>query len=506
MSKGKLPKGSEWDSIVQNAFESEQTHLFSDNYLMHKRLLQKGDIMRKKMRDPGKRITATIMATAATLIVVPVGFGIISKTANSTPGMLVDDEEFISEDTAEITEEESTEESTEEITEEISEALCTYEWTGDYMVQLTYRPKEYKNSDGCYDLNIGYIPEGYYPDDEYNVKFHCDNGETKGGISIHRSYVDKNETMTDNLRYCVNFEEYTEDNKNVYICYRDSYTSRKDEDFVFGRETVIIFTEENYIVELYVTNDVSDDDFRNIISNLTITPTDEVIAGAWRDEEISISDTPPVEEFNIDICHIGDTVYNASFDDDVYVTIDNAWIQDNFDGLTTDGTGYNTDFSKYLSADGKIYNNFKNLILGDGENSIDEIIAEGTEEMKVVCFELTYTNKGNSEEIANFGKVIFPDLSTIKDEKTYSARVQSGADDTRNSLQDLMHEGHFSFSTSNQSSKNVIKFDESNVTTVKLAYLVSLEQLDSTYVFIDGKWGMNSENAVPAFPLSDLVK
>ena len=77
-----------------------------------------------------------------------------------------------------------------------------------------------------------------------------------------------------------------------------------------------------------------------------------------------------IDDYNI--FSIGDTVSDENgFGHSVEITVNDAWVQDDFDGITTDGCGWGADYSEYLADDGKIYETYQYGTLGDGINTLD---------------------------------------------------------------------------------------------------------------------------------------
>ena len=89
MGNIKLPKGKEWDKIAEEAFNSGETHIFSDNYCRRKAEMQGGITMKRNRGTSGKiKQRSGMAAAAAAFILVPgitiAGTHLLSNKASTT--------------------------------------------------------------------------------------------------------------------------------------------------------------------------------------------------------------------------------------------------------------------------------------------------------------------------------------------------------------------------------------------------------------------------------------
>ena len=74
--KKHIPDSTEWKKIVDEAFSSDETHTFSENYNMKKQALQKGTVMKKN------NILMNLTVAAAAF---PTGIYLATRTSETTP-------------------------------------------------------------------------------------------------------------------------------------------------------------------------------------------------------------------------------------------------------------------------------------------------------------------------------------------------------------------------------------------------------------------------------------
>lgn len=79
--KKHIPDSTEWKKIVDEAFSSDETHTFSENYNMKKQALQKGTVMKKN----NILMNLTVAAAAFAVVAFPTGIYLATRTSETTP-------------------------------------------------------------------------------------------------------------------------------------------------------------------------------------------------------------------------------------------------------------------------------------------------------------------------------------------------------------------------------------------------------------------------------------
>nr|MCR5731217.1 hypothetical protein [Ruminococcus sp.] len=405
MNNKKLPKGNEWKKIVDDAFSSDSTHIFSDAYCNRRADLQRGAVM-KRVTSNQKRSYKGIAATAAAMILIP------TVTIAGTHFAVHKDGN--SNDKAAEVVVEATTENTEALTEIVTE----------YVEEKTTANESYK---------------GYRYVDDYELQFVNTEGFETDGFKYHKAGIDASGGITpEPLFETTNFDSYKEMAFNdggytasgeveeydirpdgsgmppmkVYISKRkfdDNNEYTQNPYGYFDRDVVIKFLESDYCTHLFVHTSITDEDLRYFIEGIRIVPCDpsennndvavepiddgnnanseavdnspvDVLNGVTPSGRYTFPDGSEVQPFAINDAF--KDVYSHYTGADVDCSITDFWVQDNFDGFTTNGIGMDEDMSVYTAPDGSI-----------DESKIDWYL--GTDPLKVVVVELTYTNNSD---------------------------------------------------------------------------------------------------------------
>lgn len=511
MSKRSLPNSEEWSRIIDEAFSSYKDHDFSVMYELRKVDIQKGIAMKKTSNHIKGRYLSMVAAAAAIVIAAPTAVYVLSKGKSSdTPA----------------TEIEATGESTEAVTlseeptesDPANEAIgsMTMEKNGEYQYILRFTPTEEEaNDEQNYDVEFTYLPEGTYQK-EHDFKYQVGTG---GGITPCKYRVFANVTMVEKEGGIVNVDDVSNDEKTAYIFYRqeNAYLLVEDTDS-FGRVVWIHFKGTNFILQLYFTDDISDDDVRSVIEGAKLVPSEEQAAGIWFNREEasnyveSATSGKSIDDFTV--VSVGDTVKDEREDgNNIEITVNDAWVQDNFDGITTDGCGWPADYSEFLDEDGKIYETYYYGTAGDGINTIDEITDAVKTQKKVIVLDLTYKNVGDEDIFEDFencklGCNIFPSL-LIAPEWDCNWRVKASNTDKRLlNHSKLACEDFLSLESNNKTGKNAINIPSGGETHVRISLAANAADLDDLYVDFTG-YAMNhspNDNSVkyPILPVKDI--
>ena len=351
MRNNGIPSEKEWDKIVSEAFSSDKKHDFSVMYELRREEIQKGITMKKTTNYIKRRYFGMVAAAAAIVIAAPLSIYAISRSMNSSSQLTeVETDDVIATQTV-VTPEEPTAEA---ISAPVGMQL---EKNGEYQYILTFQPTEEEAADEQnYDVEYTWRPEGAYDDSE-RIGKHAFATAAGGTFDSCYFRVAADTPMTEKVGGIVKVDDVSNDEKTAYIFHR------QNKDYLgleannnFGRVSWIQFKNTNFVVELFATDDISDEDLVNIINGMKLIPSDSTTVGTWFQREESSgsssdssSDTTGkgIDDYNV--VSIGDTVSDAQFDTNhVEITINDAWIQDNFDGITTDGCGWGADYSEYL--------------------------------------------------------------------------------------------------------------------------------------------------------------
>lgn len=362
MKNNYIPDDKEWKKIIDEAFDSDEIHIFSEHYNMQKRCMQRRIEMKKTNKN--KRVTAIIAIAAATAVLVPTsvyGYGKINakieKTANYRNTAVIN-------------------------TEKNDDA----------------QPVEIAGEGEFVYYEFGWIPEGYVQHEEGPDRWVSEND----GLILGKFYVlpENGEFKIDLLR-SEKCENYSKNGKTALINY-------SMDDVVFGegkykRNIFVSFDNSEYLLDIIISNDVSHEDLIKIIDNIKLIRTDEKLYGdyiPWLDTDNNNSSYVE-SKLTVDNDYekqIGETISNSSVGYEYDVTLTDAVFTDSFEGIDTDSIGEKTDFSHLIDKNGNIIENTRSYVKrGDGVNTADEIVSEEKIPMHILKLNVTITNTADVE-------------------------------------------------------------------------------------------------------------
>ena len=495
MNNKKLPKGNEWKKIVDDAFSSDSTHIFSDAYCNRRADLQRGAVM-KRVTSNQKRSYKGIAATAAAMILIPTvtiagtHFAVHKdgnsndKAAEVVVEATTDAAEALTEIVTEYVEEKTT----------ANESYKGYRYVDDYELQFVntdgFETDGFKyNKAGIESASGGITPEPLFETtnfDSYKEMAFNGGGYTASG-EVEEYDIRPDGSGMPPMKVYISKRKF--DDNNEYTQNPYGY---------FDRDVVIKFLESDYCTHLFVHTSITDEDLRYFIEGIRIVPCDpsennnDVAAEPIDDGNNANSeavDNSPVDVLNgvtpsgkytlpdgseVQTFAIKDTFkdeYSHTFGADVDFSITDFWIQDNFDGFTTDGIGWDADMSVYTAPDGSI-----------DESKIERYT--GTDPLKVVVVELKYTN--NSD--VDCETCICPVLTGSKYGHSYDpAQTFGSAIDI-----DEAPIGAEQFAMSlkvvegTHVDKNEILLHAHETAKVQLAFIAQEKNLDNLYMNYDG--------------------
>lgn len=480
MGKSELPNKIEFDRIVEEAFSSGERHSFSEQYKQKKDNIQRGMIM-KKMNNKSERIFVGTVA-AAVLAVVAVPTGVVIKNniepEKSVPGtndaaVLVDVPEEETDPMAAV------EPETEivEAPEVIEEGFKTYEF--------------------------GWLPDGLIYD-EAGWKIH--DGNWGGGITPMLYKITPEQELLPHANFKTgSMDEYDLDGRHVKIF--TSCLFRTVEENFFGRNVWITFEGSKYAVFLYVSDALDDNDLAQIIENISLVDTDEDRGAVYVEpseieqnaEPTTVVEGEAVEESadsitrdDLTLYSIGDlTVDEVDLGDgrvrSMNVSVNDAYITDNFNGLTTDCIGLDIDFSEFTDENGKIIDavtEYFDVVEQPDGNYIREEKGSASEASKILVVDLTYTNNSDFQD----DYCVSPSLMTIANgtlERIEWEEYQLEDFSSLCNLDKLDSERNSAFSLyadSNKGSKNGLVLNPGESADVRLAFLLREDEVGNLYL------------------------
>lgn len=506
------PDSDEWKKIVDEAFSSDEIHVFSENYNMKKHSMQKGFIMKRN----NLLLNLTVTAAALAVVAFPTGIYLSTRTAETQPATELPAEEVETTSEDEVT---IVDETTEEFISQVSDTEVTItdgEDDGQVNEEVHQFTEDNIDYDTIYDLEYSWLPEGLEFQDEespYGGKFH--NWTTEDGMTPIFTKVPAGVTYyedTGNPEIATTKDEWLLDGKTVSIYYRSTYIPDNPE-LNFGRIAFIYFDNTPYVLQLYVTDGISEEDFKKIIDNVHLVPSDTEIAYIINPEEYKTlneyrsgdKETSENTEFtvgsyenlgtpadSVPVVQVGEPVLETSPSawGEVSATVNSVHFSKNFDGIITDGIGWEADYSEYLNEDGTLIENVRKWITF--ENGTETEFKTETVPVSVMTVNITYTNNSTETPIDDY--CICPTLQTMYDGYFFKQRIfdiieMRTAEMTNSSIDciDIFYhltadDMHFSFSCPNQSDKNNISIAPGESTEVTLAFIVEDKHRDNLYL------------------------
>ncbi|MDE6427134.1 MAG: hypothetical protein K2K89_13515 [Ruminococcus sp.] len=283
MKKYKFPDNDQWEKIVDEAFSSGDDHKFSENYEIRKQSIQKGNVIMKKHNI---LMNLTVAAAAFAVVAFPTGIYFATRTAETTPATQL-----------------PAEEETSKLASQVAE----------------------KENDTIYNIEYGWLPEDFEYNNEESYTYFTNAGNEK--IFMIASFM-KNLSgeKTENGKALTVRDEYDTDDKTIDIRYSDNYVENSTDKncMNYGRVATIYFKDTPYELELLVTDDITKDDFRKIIENVRLVPSDTEIADIYQSEtltetKMTITDGNDDREVNEEIHQFTeadidyDTIYDVAY-------------------------------------------------------------------------------------------------------------------------------------------------------------------------------------------------
>lgn len=333
-------------------------------------------------------------------------------------------------------------------------------------------------------LNIGYLPEGVIKSQgKYSL-----NGEfSEKCFSFIFERVSKKQTFTD--AFILDYEEFSVNgNKSILADLNDS------------KRFYIFFEKECLFVTCYVSNDVSNDEIKKVMKNLTVVEgnaTDNN-GGALSQSTSSNNLHGTVEEgtgTDINIKHSAIKLgQDISYDDndfneeaDFNFSVDKIEVLDNISSLDINNfeSTILDNIDNYVDEKGNITSYTREIYnYGDGIYTNNELISSETVNRKFVYVTVNVDNSSNSDKDFNLAQIGLNYLENNNGILQPTLENYEPANhneinwiDNNNTEKDGFKAGYYFMNVPAKGSK-----------TVHLGFLADEDTLDKLYVTVSGNW------------------
>ncbi len=378
------------------------------------------------------------------------------------------------------------------------------EKTGTYQNTVTITPQATQAEDAAefMALNIGWLPEGYSLSP--SGKYHSEQG---GGITCEYIKLPKNLVVSEQINNSISSEQYAVDGKQIMIAEKAKGLTNVNDEIYYNHEIWVVFDGTDYAAHAYLTSDLDTAAVKAFAEGLTLTPSDVETAGDYCPPETGKivhgnDSAPKVLRDELNLIAIGEAAelnYTGLYDEDtISMTVTDAWLQKNFDGI--DG-----DYSAYTDANGNAADVVRTWYNpGNGVDTLDEEVMSETLPQHVLVVKATFTNDTDHA----VEHIIFPTLFTIRDNAAMKNGMMKSDIAERNTefLHDLKADGCF-FSIQSESGmhKNHITIPAGESMAVQMAFLVSEDMLGSLYMNMHLNYGLTKfDEQFPVLDLCDL--
>lgn len=380
------------------------------------------------------------------------------------------------------------------------------EKTGTYQNTVTITPQETQAAEDAAQfmaLDIGWLPEGYSlsPSGKYH------NHENGGGITCQYIKLPKDLVVSEQINNSISSEQYAMNGKQIMISERAKGLTNVYDEIFYNHEIWVVFDGTGYAAHAWLTSDLDTAAAKAFAEGLTLTPSDVETAGDYYPEETgnivsADNSAPKVLREELNLITIGESAeinYTGIYaEDTISMTVTDAWLQKNFDGI--DG-----DYSEYLDENGNVADLVRTWYNpGNGVDTLDEEVLSETIPQNVLVVKATYTN--DSDHAVEH--TIFPTLFTIRDNVAQrNGHLESDiAERNTEFLHPLKSDGCF-FCIQSESGmhKNNITIPAGESVDVQLAYLVGDDMLDSLYMNMHLNFTLTAfDEKFPVLDLCDL--
>ncbi|MGN0160824.1 MAG: hypothetical protein ACI4AQ_05510 [Lachnospiraceae bacterium] len=319
---------------------------------------------------------------------------------------------------------------------------------------------------GYKDLKLNYVPEDlhYNVDGPYGGKYTTNSPSNDRGMTCV-FYKIPAEGMDSVIDYTLESETWETKNGNTAI----HLTRAKGYNQLW-----IAFEGTQYAAQIYV-NGFSEDEVKLLADGAELIDGTEECANEWREpEKVSVTSSTPEIRLDSGInLAVGDCYVQPL--ESAEVTLKSVSVQDNFDGITTDSIGRPTDYSEYLSSDGKIRSVRKCVKIGDGKTELDQVVSSEETVLKVVVLELEI--KSLSQQVSEY--CVSPRLL---ENNNGIMKQFARTEDNYAYYREFSYE-MFGFSTEHETNKNsLVNLQPQENATVRVCFALDEDCFDNAYI------------------------
>lgn len=278
----------------------------------------------------------------------------------------------------------------------------------NYEVNISVTNKDQKKIDNWYKLKVGYLPENMAADDDTAMKYSFKDNYAKGGFSFILLRVGKNSNFQ--TLYSKGYKEKEINGRKAVIVNKD----KGNNNLPFDRQVFLFFEEEGIMLESYIGDDVSEEQMMKVIENISLEPTSKEKASYTADyDEAPLGKANKQTESSV-IPLKKDSKQLFSVGQMVPVTIEHGvnGIKSNleyviekvevFDSIADFKQGNFNELGLEILSENKALDQTKKLIpyrrdvykLGNGKDSIDELVKSQSVNLKFVYLTTTVKNIG----------------------------------------------------------------------------------------------------------------
>lgn len=368
-------------------------------------------------------------------------------------------------------------------------------------------------------LNIGYLPEGVIP---YiaDMKYGYNGSWDEKSFTFVSERVSGKQTFTDIM--IEDYEQFDVNGNPAVL----AHTTVEEYDFETGRPQFskrfyIYFENKGLFVMCYVTSDVSDDEIKKVMENLTVvdgteddnsggpfsnatTAQDRARAAAEEDEQAEY-DAWLAENSTYDI-NVIDLGTQVSYDEELLegdeafygnFSVDSIEVLDNISGLDENCFEISNPYSgrslsDYADENGNILPYTRRVICyGDRLNTKDEVVSSQTANRRLVYITLTVNNTNDKDGGFYIPVVQMERLfesggeltMNVPDDEVVTDVMWGDIDyiDNNNVASDGFQHGYYCLTVPANSSE-----------TIHIGFWADEDLLDTIYVKLDGSWYSNS--------------
>lgn len=298
-------------------------------------------------------------------------------------------------------------------------------------IEFQCEENDYTANGGCYDLQLNWLPDGLELAGEnspYCGKYHnfSDESDEHAMTPSFCRVKDVSKNFVTDVDYAVDRLEMELDSgefkKQMVLITRDRGYAR----------LYVHFEGTPYVADYYI-NGFTQEEAIQLADNMTLVETEEETAGIYQEawtidkqyadpsviselitaEKNGISESDSygtemtIDMSQLNLVHVGDTVNKSELwidevpveNPDIQLTINDATLQNDFTGITTDCIGLPQDFSQYLNENGELYVNKTVTKVGNGLTSIDELLEESVVKQYILKLDMTLTRTGKGFEV-----------------------------------------------------------------------------------------------------------